>query len=185
MRLKPQDRIFKATSSYPKVYPHITLAYLPAAMENNLEAIRALIPTRDTPLQCGFASVDVGNTYFRSVYIAVCPSVEIMDLHKRVHENLGEEPKTPAFPHLSLVYIADEDATEGERMVHYDLLKQKGIIGEKSTEGEDRVSLNCAYDGEGHGWMDFIDASEVWVVKCEGPVEGWQVLEKFALVTNN
>lgn len=183
MRLKPQDRIVRATS-YPKFCPHITLASLPAALENDLEAIRALIPTRDIPLKCGFASVDVGNTYFRSVYVAVNPSGDIVDLHNRVHENLGEGPRTPAFPHLSLVYIADEDAEEeGERIAYYDLLKQKGIIGEK-TEGEGRVSLNCAFDGEGFGWIDSIDASEVWVVKCEGPVEGWQVLEKFALVNN-
>jgi len=110
----------------------------------------------------------------------------MLDLHKRIHENLGNEPRTPAFPHLSLVYIADEDSEGGERTAYYNLLKEKGIIGRKSTEVEDRdsdsVSLNCAFDGEGYGWVDSVDASEVWVMKCEGPVEGWQVLEKFALV---
>ena len=184
MELKPEDSSAASAASYPNFYPHITLAsQLPATMENP-DTLRSLIPWQDKPLTCSFASIEVGDVYFRSVYIAIKPSIQLLDLHKGVHENLQIETRTPSFPHLSLVYIADEDANEGERMKYYDLLQKGGKFKENYT-GDDPgknlkgVSLICR---SATGWMDSFDATEVWAVKCDGSVESWEVKGKYPFV---
>ena len=92
--------------SYPKFHPHITLASLPLSVENNLTDIEASIATSlNAPLTVKFSSVEIGSHYFRSVYITIEPTSEIMNLHERVHEALHAIPRTPSFPHLSLCYI--------------------------------------------------------------------------------
>jgi len=181
MQLKPEDSKAESTASYPKFYPHITLATrLPAT--NDPDALRSLIPLQDTPLTCNFASINIGDAYFRSVYIAIKPGVQLLDLHKKVHENLQIETRTPSFPHLSLVYITDEDADAGERIKYYDLLQEGGKFEKLSMDtGEKAVRLNCR-SGEEESWMDSFDATEVWVVKCVGPVESWEVKAKYPLL---
>ncbi|KAF8965229.1 2',3'-cyclic-nucleotide 3'-phosphodiesterase [Flammula alnicola] len=164
--------------SYPKFHPHITLASLPLSMENALDTIGASIPKLGTPLRCSFASVDIGSHYYRSVYVAIKLTSELISLHKHVHEVLDVEPRTPAFPHMSLCYIDDDDAAKGERNVYYEALKDGGklwIEGEGS--GDPAVSLNCGSPGK-DDWIGHFDAHEVWAVRCEGPVEGWAVLRK-------
>lgn len=178
MQLKPEDSKAESAASYPKFYPHITLATrLPAT--NDPDVFRSLIPLQDTPLTCSFASINIGDAYYRSVYTAIKPSVQLLDLHKKVHENLQIETRTPSFPHLSLVYITDEDANTGERTKYYDLL-QKGGKYYMGT-GEEAVRLNCR-SGEEESWMDSFDATEVWAVKCVGPVESWEVKAKYPLL---
>lgn len=155
-------------------------------MEDDPDILQSLIPLQDTPLTCGFASIDVGDAYFRSVYIAIKPSAQVLDLHKKVHQNLQIETRTPVFPHLSLVYIADEDAEKGERMKYYDLLEKRRKFKENGREqgsGERRVSLNYGSKAE-EIWVDSFEATEVWAVKCDGPVEGWEVKAKYPLVRN-
>lgn len=104
----------------------------------------------------------------------------LLDLHKQIHENFKVEYKTPAFPHLSLVYITDEDAEKGERTIYQDLLEKAGKL--QIGEGGKAVSLNCGSGAE-ESWMDSFDASEIWVTKCEGPVQGWRVLGKYSLIS--
>lgn len=168
-------------ASYPEFYPHITLlSSLPTTLENDLESIQSSIPQRDTPLKCTFASLDTGTAYFRSVYVAIMPTVDLLDLHKQIHEKLKVEYKTPAYPHLSLVYITDEDAEKGERKIYRDLLEKAGKV--RIGEGEKGVGLNCGTDAE-VSWMDSFEASEIWATKCEGRVQDWRVLRKFSLLS--
>ncbi|KAF9566361.1 LigT-like protein [Agrocybe pediades] len=168
-----------AEGTYPKFYPHITLASLPLSMENenNLDKIDASIRNFEQPVQCSFASVDIGSHYFRSVYVSIKLDQGIKDLHRHVHESLGVEPRTPSFPHMSLCYIADEDAGKGEKERFYEELKSSGrlVDGESGSAG-----LNYGVGGK-NGWVDSFRGHEVWTVRCEGPVEGWVVLKKTPL----
>ena len=156
--------------SYPKFHPHVTLASLPLSAENNLTDIEASIATfLKSPLTVKFSSVDIGSHYFRSVYIAIEPTSEIMNLHERIHEALQVIPRTPSFPHLSLCYIDEKDAAIGEREAFYKDLKDGGKI--RAGGG-----LDCGLVEE--DWMDCFEANEIWVVQCEGPVNEWAILRK-------
>lgn len=156
--------------SYPKFHPHITLASLPLAVRNNLTDIEASIAASlKAPLTVKFSSVEIGSHYFRSVYIAIEPTSEIMDLHECLHEALQAIPQTPSFPHLSLCYIDDKEV--GEREAFYETLKNGGKI---RAGGEGGISLDCGFAEE--DWMDCFEASEIWVVQCEGPVNEWATL---------
>ena len=102
-----------STSSYPTFVPHVTLASIQETVVSS-EKLRAAIPENQPPVQVNFQAIAIGSHYFRSVYIEVVLSAELLELHRIVHDRLGLEPKTPAFPHLSLCYV-DEDA-ENERV---------------------------------------------------------------------
>lgn len=182
MHLRPEDSDRIDATSYPMFYPHITLAaQLPTTMENDPDVLRSLIPLQDAPLTCSFASIDIGDAYFRSVYVAIKPTFQLLDLHEKVHENLEIETRTPIFPHLSLVYIADADGAK-ERIKYYDLL-QKGRKLKFNTREDAGVSLNFGSEGE-EDWVDRFDATEVWAVKCDGPIESWEVKAKYPLLTS-
>ncbi|KAF8798113.1 LigT-like protein [Phlegmacium glaucopus] len=163
-------------TSYPKFHPHITVATLPLSVENKLTDIEASVTTSKAPLTVKLSSVEIGSHYFRSVYIAIEPTSEIMDLHGRIHEALHAVPRTPSFPHLSLCYIDDKDATVGEREAFYKTLMDRGKI---RAGGEGGVSLDCGLAGE--DWMDGFEANEIWVVRCEGPVNEWAILKKLPI----
>lgn len=117
--------------------------------------------------------MDVGDTYFRSVYTAIKPNDGLHDLHARVHDALGVEPRTPKYPHMSLCYIADDDAAE--RDAYLQALKDEGMMRQEG----DGASLQC---GEGkEDWVSGVDVDEIWITKCDGPVEGWEVLDRVSV----
>jgi 2',3'-cyclic-nucleotide 3'-phosphodiesterase len=156
--------------SYPRFHPHITLASLPLSVENNLTDIEASIASSlKAPLTVKFSSVEFGSHYYRSVYIAIEPTSEIMNLHEHIHKALQAVPRTPSFPHLSLCYINDKDAAIGKREAFYRNLKDGG----KMRAGG---GLDCGLAEE--DWMDCFEANEIWVVQCEGPVNEWAILRK-------
>ncbi|KAG6844930.1 hypothetical protein H0H87_002414 [Tephrocybe sp. NHM501043] len=172
-------------ASYPNFYPHITLlSFPPASTAATPEGIRAAIEpllkqTRDLPIK--FQSVDIGTHFFRSVYITITPSPSLLSLHKDVHAQLGIEPRTPLFPHLSLCYIDDQDASGGEREKFLQELREEGKIRYNTFEGGESVSLRCGNGEYGHIqalWLGGFEAKEVWVAKCDGPVENWKILDK-------
>ncbi|KAG6862070.1 hypothetical protein C0995_007200 [Termitomyces sp. Mi166 len=123
-----------------------------------------------------FQSVDIGTHFYRSVYIAITLTPGLQALHRDVHTKLGIEPKTPAYPHVSLCYINDADAAEREKFL--DELKNEGKIRYES-DGKG-VSLKCG-KGEDSVWLSEFRAREVWVAKCDGPVESWTVLDKILI----
>jgi len=165
-------------ASYPKFHPHITLASLPLYVESNLTDIEAsiTISKAKAPLTVNLSSVEIGSHYFRSVYIAIEPTSEIMDLHRRIHEAFQADPRTPSFPHLSLCYIDDKDAADGEREAFYKALKDGGKIKAGSEGG---VCLDCGLSAK--DWMDCFEENEIWVVRCEGPINGWAILKKLPI----
>ncbi|KAF9030681.1 hypothetical protein BDZ89DRAFT_1064462, partial [Hymenopellis radicata] len=114
-------------ASYPSFEPHITLLSLPADSTISLPELRASIP------------LNIGDHFFRSVYIAV----------KQL-----PKPRTPLFPHISLCYITDEDAALGERTSFYNALKDAGRM--KPTQ-------------DNADWVSTFQASEVWIAECNGP----------------
>lgn len=123
--------------------------------------------------------------------MAVTPTKKLNELYEGIHRAVGiREPKSPAFPHLSLYYIDEEDAEEGERERMFEEMVQRGVITTLSAaEGEEGVVLDCGVgtvpepDPNAMVRLDGIVGSEIWIVKCEGPVEGWEVMDKILLAT--
>lgn len=170
-------------TTYPAFHPHITLVSPPVSLDDHLGSIEACVAKYRalTPPICRFKSVDIGNHYYRSVYVAIQPTLELLDIHKHFHDILKIEPRTPAFPHVSLCYIDDADAENGERQVFYDILKDAGNLRTIKKDGDvESVGLNCGSNTQ-EEWIDHFKASEIWAVLCEGPVEGWKVVHKFSL----
>ncbi|KAF5373594.1 hypothetical protein D9758_000808 [Tetrapyrgos nigripes] len=179
MDLRPADSQVKSSASYPKFDPHITLAALPPDANIPLSKLKESIPTALPALEIQFNSVDTGSHFFRSVYIAVRLSPELSELHSKVHAALGVDPRTPSFPHISLCYITDEDAANGERERFRQTLVDSGKLRSNS---DGTVSLNCAEAGEEDDWMTGFTSPEIWITTCDGPVEGWIVDDKVPLV---
>lgn len=133
-------------TTYPAFHPHITLVSPPVSLDDHLGSIEACVAKYRalTPPICRFKSVDIGNHYYRSVYVAIQPTLELLDIHKHFHDILKIEPRTPAFPHVSLCYIDDADAENGERQVFYDILKDAGNLRTIKKDGDvESVGLNC------------------------------------------
>ncbi|KAL0946789.1 hypothetical protein HGRIS_012962 [Hohenbuehelia grisea] len=164
-------------ASYPEFEPHITLASLPNNSSIPLDKLRNAIPALQPRFQVDFESVNVGDHFFRSVYLAIKSSSELQLLHEHVHQALGVQPRTPAYPHVSLCYITEEDAAAGERDRYYHELEVQGRI---RKEGE-TLSLNCN-DREHPDWISGFEVSEVWIADCTGPVKEWKVLDKILFV---
>ncbi|TFK76265.1 LigT-like protein [Pluteus cervinus] len=162
-------------SSYPTFVPHVTLASIPKETVVSPEKLRSAIPENQAPVQVNFQSIAIGSHYFRSVYIEVVPSAELLELHRKVHDRLAFEPRTPAFPHLSLCYVDDKDAKNGERMRFKAALEIQGK-SDTSRSGEAGVGRR---DGENKIYR--FRAAEIWIVECEGVVEDWKVLQKINL----
>jgi 2',3'-cyclic-nucleotide 3'-phosphodiesterase len=165
-----------SASSYPKFDPHITLASFPSSKNIPLSTIRAAVLTSPAPVSVEFKSIEIGDHFFRSVYLAVKPTAALSALHEHIHAKLGLELRTPAFPHISLCYIDEEDARNGERANFLQELDNSGRVRRE----EDSVGLNCAED-----LLRGFEATEVWVTDCDGPVNEWSVLARIPLVTVN
>lgn len=161
-------------TSYPEFEPHITLASIQSETPVPFSTIRNSIPTTQQAFQIKFKSVDVGDQYFRSVYISITLDETLANLHRHVHETLGQAPRTPKFPHISLAYISDEDAADGERMRYHEELKERNLISVRK-EG---VGLRASSSSE---WIEGDLAAEIWITVCVGPVETWEVVDKIAL----
>lgn len=187
MKPKYDTSHLKSKMSYPTFDPHVTLASnIPA---KPLEEIRKALchPPSDTnarypesqapndgKFKVKFAKLETGDKYHQSVLIRCQETPELLDLHVKFHKNLDIEAMTPKFPHLSVAYIEDEDAEQGERDRFVKELKEQGRV----RESEDSVSLLCAMPDE---WVDGFEAAEVWIVKCDGPVKEWEVLDRIKL----
>ncbi|KAJ3777449.1 2',3'-cyclic-nucleotide 3'-phosphodiesterase [Lentinula raphanica] len=176
MSIKPTSAT--GSASFPKFHPHITLAALPPSSTLTLEQLQEITRSSlSNDLQIRFKSVNTGDHFFRSVYIAIEPTPALLSLHARVHSTLNVEPRTPSFPHLSLCYITDEDNAAGEHRLRWkNKLEALGIL--RSTATGDGIELNRSVDGASELWMSSFTAYEIWFVECVGPVETWKVLDK-------
>jgi 2'-5' RNA ligase len=164
-----------SSDTYPRFEPHITLAAIKSDTPISLLSIRESIAYVQRVFPVKFESVDIGQHYFRSVYVSIRLDEMLVDLHKTLHEKLGKVPNTPKYPHMSLVYVNDEDAAEGERGKYYEELKERQLITPASSGG---VKLRASNQKE---WIGGFLAAEIWVTRCVGPVESWEVLDKITL----
>ncbi|KAF8211868.1 RNA ligase/cyclic nucleotide phosphodiesterase [Mycena galopus ATCC 62051] len=158
---RPTSRSTSETS-YPTFEPHITLASIPGSI-TSLDTILASIPDTQPSLPISFDAIEVGDHYFRSVYVTAHLSPALVELHRYVHEKLGISPRTPKYPHISLVYINDDDAAAGERDKYFQELKTSGKIRQDGPS----VSLNCGETGE-EDWLSGFSSPEIWLTRCEG-----------------
>jgi len=168
---------YRPTSSSPRSYPifapHITLASIPSS-PSTVARLREAVPSGLTaPLHVRFAALEVGDHFFRSVLLAIERNVEIVALHAHIHAALGstDHPNTPRFPHLSVYYIADED--EARRREAAEKVREEGMVVD--------VDGGVAVVGPGGERVEGFIATEVWIAQCDGPVEGWRVIEKITL----
>ncbi|KAH9050598.1 hypothetical protein EDB84DRAFT_1447834 [Lactarius hengduanensis] len=193
-----------AAQSFPHFHPHVTLATLrpPIASESSSEpaavardstmlTLREAIPLGQRAVPVHFARVVAGDHYFRSVFVALAPSPELVRL--RAALAAAGTPHPPAFPHLSLYYIADEEAHTRERLLQE--LEREDVIRHAANGQE--VVLECGGPGAvagadvaGPGMTDrgalaSFTGTQIWIVDCEGPVEGWKVLDKILLAKSD
>lgn len=160
-------------------------------------ALRESIPLGQRSLHIRFARVLTGDKYFLSIFIALAPSIELAQLRSSAlkvgagagaganstgNRDLNPEKASPAFPHLSLFYIADEEAHTRVRFLQE--MEREGVV-RHSTDGLS-VALRCAQVGEGDdGVLEGFTATQIWIVDCEGPVEEWKVLDKILLAPSD
>ncbi|KAG2150196.1 2',3'-cyclic-nucleotide 3'-phosphodiesterase, partial [Suillus cothurnatus] len=172
---QPETRPVSA-ASYPEITPHITLASSGKATQ---DAILRAIPSTFRPIPVEFQKLEVGDHYFRSVFISVKKTTELVALHEHIMAALdreGASPSAPAFPHMSISYIADEDGV-AERKKAADELRATTVVESPET-GLESVVLRCGNSEEGCVYLASFEGTEVWIVRCEGPVQDWQVLHK-------
>ncbi|KAL5511771.1 hypothetical protein ACEPAH_4989 [Sanghuangporus vaninii] len=181
--------------SLPTLEPHITIASFPSSIP--LDTLRSSLNSisingshhqeregegEGTPaLEIRFSALSVGDAYFRSVLLDIIPTPALHSLREQLQKSaLPYEARSPRYPHLSLFYVLDEHAEDRERirqalwrdckgmhlgdriMFDIDLLKEGGAGGD-----EERFEGFCA--------------SDIWIVRCEGAVEEWTVLDKIHL----
>ncbi|KDQ11708.1 hypothetical protein BOTBODRAFT_189691 [Botryobasidium botryosum FD-172 SS1] len=143
--------------SSPTFEPHITLVTLPSDAN-------AAIPNFDnlSSFEITFQPVAAGQTFFQSVLIPIPASPELLDLRVSACDAL-KVPFQPYFPHLSLYYgdVSDEERETIIKELHADGTAQIGTDGNASVAGIQGFRVH-----------------ELWVVKCEGKPEEWEVLEK-------
>ncbi|KAG1738170.1 RNA ligase/cyclic nucleotide phosphodiesterase [Suillus occidentalis] len=145
---QPETRPVSSVS-YPEITPHITLASSGKATQ---DAILRAIPSTLHPIPVEFQRLEVGDHYFRSVFISVKKTTELVALHDHIMAALerdGASPSAPAFPHMSR-------ESEWRRNSCSSLWGLRG----------------------GHVCLASFEGTEVWIVRCEGPVQHWQVLHK-------
>jgi 2',3'-cyclic-nucleotide 3'-phosphodiesterase len=166
-----------------------------------LLALREAVPLGQRAVRVRFARVLAGDHYFRSIYVAIAPSSELAQLRvalalaQRAQGGQTGPDSPPAFPHLSLYYVADEEAHTRERFLQE--LEREEVVGH-SADGLS-VALRCAGGGGGSGgsgvedetgpgsglgndgWLEGCTCTQIWIVDCGGPVEGWKVLDKILL----
>ncbi|KAF9469251.1 2',3'-cyclic-nucleotide 3'-phosphodiesterase [Collybia nuda] len=167
------------TSSYPTFDPHITVTSFPSSHNIPLSTIRAAVPESQGPIPIEFESIKIGDCFFRSVYITVKPDAALLAFQEHIQTALGLECKAPvSFPHLSLCYIDEEDARNGERTRFIRKLEDTGKVMKEIGA----VGVRDTGNGHEEGWMWGFEASEIWVVACDGPIERWSILVKIPMI---
>ncbi|KAG6334767.1 hypothetical protein ID866_4319 [Astraeus odoratus] len=161
-----------AANSYPEFHPHITLATVGSGIDLPEDILEKLTENH-RPICVKFNSLTVSDHYFRSVLVTVQPTADLLALQDEIKKVLVLQqlsPTAPMFPHMSLSYIADEDAKSGERDRAAQLLRGTTVVLDSNQQ---TISLRC-----GEVCLSGFDGTEIWIVDCDGPVETWTVRGK-------
>ncbi|KAG8969689.1 hypothetical protein FRC03_001561 [Tulasnella sp. 419] len=167
----------------PAFEPHITLLSLPSDIVESAHPLALLGPDAEKgngekgyfphrPFPVVFKRLTTGRTFFQSVLIEV-DSPEKVDEEVNMLEYLSNSAyswngKTaPYYPHLSLYY--------GEPPVEV----KSQIVAE--LKADNTVTTNNDGTLDVGGLKNGFDVTEVWVVRTEGPVEGWEVVGRLSL----
>ncbi|KAL5490178.1 hypothetical protein ACEPAI_5011 [Sanghuangporus weigelae] len=169
----------------PTLEPHITIASFPSSIP--LDTLRSSVENITingyhqegaTALEVAFSALSAGDAYFHSVLLDIVPTPALHTLREQLQKNaLPYEARSPGYPHLSLFYVPDEYAEDRERFREALWRENKGMhLG-------DRIAFNIGLAKEGGAGGDEehfegFRASEIWIVRCEGAVEEWTVLDK-------
>ncbi|RDX47033.1 hypothetical protein OH76DRAFT_1406418 [Lentinus brumalis] len=178
MKIRPPTT--KSPSSFPPFQPHVTLA-----SSSDPAALRAAVPRGQSAIPVRFKSLEVGAKYFMSVFVAVhsSPGSPLENLREHLRASLGDAA-VPPVAHLSLYYI--DEADKGERENTARRLKSELRVLEGGRGEESEVKIACFYDDieeeQDPELIDGFEGEEIWMVRCEGPVPDWEVVEKFVLV---
>ncbi|KAL5529340.1 hypothetical protein ACEPAG_5325 [Sanghuangporus baumii] len=178
--------------SLPTLEPHVTIASFPSTIP--LEILRSSIENITinghhqegaTTLEVAFSALSVGDAYFRSVLLDVVPTPALYSLREQLQKKaLPYEARSPRYPHLSLFYVPDEHAEDRERIREALWRECKGMhLSNRIAFNIDPAKERSAGRDEEH--FEGFRASEIWIVRCEGAVEEWTVLDKIHLSTGN
>lgn len=90
----------------PVFDPHVTLlAGLPGPAASVIARAEDVMRVSNTfPVR--FIGPELGDCYFRSLYLRVAPSPELLALHGAARDAFGRTEEPPFFPHLSVLYGA-------------------------------------------------------------------------------
>lgn len=160
------DDVSNANES-PKFVPHMTIVSIPSPgeipslKEPFSEALR-----QNEGLELKFKSLFIGSSYFISVALSLDQTPPLLKFQKDIsaafHATVGvQDLERPFFPHISLFY--------GERSRE----EREGIassIVEKEVKSDSNDSVKV--DG-----VNGCTPSEIWVMKTDGKVEDWEILE--------
>ncbi|KAI0312382.1 RNA ligase/cyclic nucleotide phosphodiesterase, partial [Amylostereum chailletii] len=153
-------------ASYPSFHPHITLAsILGEADAQTIRMLRDSVPQGQKALSARFAAVRAGDHFFRSVYAAIAPTDALAQLHAHIHKALARDPNTPAYPHMSIYYIDDEDKDRRTEALQ-EMLRRGMVVNAK----DGKVILDCGVGSESgaKSRLDGFVGSEIWIADCNG-----------------
>ncbi|KAG8698735.1 hypothetical protein FRC09_007054 [Ceratobasidium sp. 395] len=150
----------------PAFQVHITLVSVPNSTPLPFPSLHL---DKIAPMTLDFLKVQAGKTYFQSVLIAVSLSLELQFLHDSVRKALNRPlpDNSSYFPHLSLFY-------GGESQEFKESLVRRLYEDGTAVPIEDDRGVAVA-------GLSKIHVGEVWLLRTEGPPEGWEVLEKWRL----
>ena len=183
---QPLQEVINSLSSKkssPLFQPHITLLSLaPSHLDNYRTALPPQLPSA-IPVQ--YEAVQAGSTYFQSILIKINYSSSDSNVLRKVYEDtlkwtaetgIGRDTSfikggadgsvmLEYNPHLSLFY-GDLGTSEKQELIA-DMQKQGHVVPE---DGKVTVAGKNGFD-----------VKEVWIVRTEGPIDDWKILEKITL----
>ncbi|KAG8835366.1 hypothetical protein FRC17_003849 [Serendipita sp. 399] len=152
----------------PKFEPHMTVVTIPCPSAiPPLQSSLMPVLTRFENLRLTFKSLFVGTSYFVSVALLLQPTAALVEFQKDIVNALSQElgidsPDRPFLPHISL-YYGDISPEDRERIAS--AIRARGVLDNETDAGLSIGGVNSNLP------------DELWVVKTEGPVESWEVIE--------
>jgi hypothetical protein len=119
---------------------------------------------------------------WRSLVFEIFPEPEVIELKERVFAAARQlsasvsgteselDIRAPCFPHMSIIYVSDRSG----------LTQQSYLSGIQDSVVVNTPEGLIVKFGD-HQSVDGFRPCEAWVVKCEGDVNIWEVLEKRSL----